>query len=71
MASYGQIRRLGRASEHYFGPRGAGILTIQSSKVQMPVGEGKLKFRVDRRILFGKGGKNFKTILNCSCKPRE
>ena len=37
----------------------------------LPGGEGKLKFRVNGRIIFGKGGKNFKTRLNCRCKPRE
>ena len=49
-----QIRRQGRALEHYFGPREREFGTIQSSKVQTPVfcpgGGWMLKFRIDRCI---------------------
>ena len=51
-----QIGKLGRAFEHSFWPEGAGIWTIQSSKLQMPRlcpgqdGGGVLKFLVDWRI---------------------
>ena len=53
-----QIRRLGEGIWTLFWPEGAGIWTIQSSKVQMPgLGPGgggggvMLNFRVDRRII--------------------
>ena len=47
--------------------RGAGIWTIQSSKVQMSGGGGVLKFRVDRRIIFGVLFVQIKSIIVLEC----
>lgn len=61
-----QVRHLGRAIEHNFGPeQGARIWTSQPSKVQMPGGvvrgSGIVKLRIDRRINVSKPQKKTST----------